>query len=148
MATYSPAFEVLTFLSERRESVRLMRKGEVIPSGLEAGFDLLGKLDPDWIWVLDVGGVVKGVLVASPAHGAAMIWRISVEPGQSTMAVGKLLRAFLRDIRGRGIAGYLTALSLTREPEKRLAAIIEQSGGRRTQDGLSLYASPLPKEGI
>jgi hypothetical protein len=105
-------------------------------------------MDPEWVWVLDVDGTINGVLVASPAHGVAMIWRLVVKPGSSRMALGRLLRAFLRDCRKRGIRGYLTILTSGRENEERLASILEHSGGRKIKDGMSFWASPMPRENI
>jgi hypothetical protein len=141
-------FDIVAFFGRSHEKARLLRSGEVIPSELEAGFDILGQLDPDWVWVLDSSGEIKGVLVASPAHGVAMIWRIIIAPGASSMALGKLLRSFLKDCRARGIRGYLTMVSPSGESQSRLARIIEHSGGRKIQDGMTMYASRLPKEGI
>jgi hypothetical protein len=136
----------VAFFGKKHERARLMRSGEVIPPSLEAGFDILNQLDPDWVWVLDVDGTIKGILVASPCHGAAMIWRIVVAPGSSQAALLRLLRAFLRDCRKRGLRGYLTFISLSREPEKRLAAILEHSGGRIFAKDMIMIASPIPRE--
>jgi hypothetical protein len=140
-------FDIVAFFG-KKERARLMRPKEVIPPELEAAFDILGQLDPDWVWVLDIDGKIRGVLVASPAHGVAMIWRIVVSPGASSMALGKLLRAFLRDCRARGVRGYLTVVSLAGESQARLAQIIEHAGGKKIEDGMTLYASPLPKENL
>lgn len=131
-----------------KERARLMLPGDVIPSELEAAFDVLGQLDPDWVWVIDIDGMIRGVLVASPAHGVAMIWRVVIHPSASRWALGRLLRAFLRDTRMRGLRGYLTVVSMTGESQKRLASIIEHAGGKAIQDGMTLYASRMPKEGI
>jgi hypothetical protein len=141
-------FDVVAFFGRKQERVRLLRKSEVIPKELEAGFDILGQIDPDWCWILEQDGAIKGVLIASPAHGAAMIWRLSVAQGCSQMSVGKLLRAFLRDCRKRSIRGFLTVLSSDREQEQRLATIIEHAGGKKIMGGLELYASPIPRENI
>ena len=148
MTTQAMPFDIMAFFGKKHEKARLLRAGEVIPSHLEAAFDLLGQIDHDWIWVLDVDGTIKGILVASPCHGAAMIWRIVVSPGSSQMALGRLLRAFLRDCRKRGIKGYLTFVSLSREPERRLASILEHSGGKIFQKDMALIVSPMPREGI
>lgn len=148
MSTQTIEFDVVAFFSQKHEEARLMKAGEVIPSSLEAAFDILGMLDPEWVWVLAVDGLIKGVLIASPCHGAAALWRLSVEKGQSNMAVGRLLRAFLRDCRKRGVKGYLTFLTQGRPAEDRLASILEHSGGKKIKGGMVLYASPMPRETI
>jgi GNAT superfamily N-acetyltransferase len=148
VSTQVADFDIVAFFGKRREAARLMRPGEVIPSSLEAAFDLLGQIDPDWVWVLDVDGTIKGVLVASPAHGVAVVWRVVVEPGASSMGLGKLLRAFLRTCRQRGIRGYLTMLSLSRETESRLAKILEHSGGKVVMENMAMMVSRMPRENI
>jgi hypothetical protein len=117
---------------------------DVIPAELESGFDLLGQLDPDWVWVLAQDEKIKGVLIASPAHGVAMIWRITVAKDASQMALFKLLRAFLRDARSRGLRGYLTIVSPSSESQKRLTGIFEKAGGQVVESGMTMLASPVP----
>ncbi len=141
-------FDVVAFFGKKRERARLMHKGDVIPAELEAGFDQLGQLDPEWVWVLVDGDIIKGVLVASPAHGAAMIWRISLDRTCSKVALAKLLRAFLRDLRIRGVRGLLTIMSPSSPTQSQLASILRRVGGGPFLEGMSVYASPMPKEGI
>jgi len=95
-----------------------------------------------------VDGNINGVLVASPCHGAAMIWRVVVAPGSSQMALGRLLRAFLRDCRKRGVRGYVTFLSLSGEAQQRLATILEHAGGKVIQSGMTMYGSRMPRANI
>jgi hypothetical protein len=137
-------FDIVAFFGKKREQARLMRPMDVIPAELEAGFDLLGQLDPDWVWVLAQDEKIKGVLIASPAHGVAMIWRITVAKDASQMALFKLLRAFLRDARSRGLRGYLTIVSPSSESQKRLTGIFEKAGGQVVESGMTMLASPVP----
>jgi hypothetical protein len=129
------------------EKARLLRPGEVIPSQLDVGFDLLGKLDPEWIWVLDYAGEIRGVLIAAPCHGVAFIWRLALLPGQPPTSVVRLLRRFLRDIRRREMIGYMTLVDLGVETQSRLTKIIEHAGGGRYRE-LTLVCAPMPREGI
>lgn len=148
MSTQAMPFDIVGFFGKLHEKSRLLRAKEVIPSNLEAAFDLLGQIDPDWVWVLERDGNIAGILVASPCHGAVLIWRIVVSPGSSQMALGRLLRAFLRDCRKRGVKGYLSFVSLSREPEKRLAAMMEHAGGKVFARDMVMIATPPPREGI
>jgi hypothetical protein len=148
MSALPVTFDVMEFFRSKREHARLLRPGEVIPSELEAAFDLLGQLDPDWVWVLDCAGTIKGVLVASPAHGVAMIWRISIAKDASNMALVRILRRFLKDCRKRGIRGLLTAVSPNRDSEKRLASIMVHAGCRQLEGDLVMVVGKLPRENI
>jgi L-amino acid N-acyltransferase YncA len=148
LSLHAIPFDIMAFFGKSHEKARLLRAKEVIPVELEAAFDILGQIDHEWVWVLERDGKIAGILVASPCHGAAMIWRVVVSPGSSQMALGRLLRAFLRDCRKRGVKGYLTFVSLSREPEKRLASILEHAGGKIFQRDMVMIASPLPRESI
>lgn len=130
-----------------KDRARLMQPGDVIPKSLEAGFDILGQLDYDWIWLLESGHEIKGILVASPCHGCALVWRLVVSPDAGTVAVVRLLRRFARDIRERGLKGYLTLLSPQKDTETRLKAIVEKLGGKGYGE-FTLMASGLPKENV
>ena len=138
-------FDIMAILAMDR--ARLMREGEEIPPELEAGFEQLGKLDRDWVWVVESGGKIVGVLLACDCHGVAMIWRVAVLPGQSTMAVGRLLRRFLGDVRARGMVGYLTLVDASKSTQGRLQAIIEKAGGQKFGE-FTLMASAMPRENI
>lgn len=147
MTTQAIPFDIVAFFGKKRERARQLRSKEVIPSELDAAFDLVGQVDHEWVWVLEVDGELKGVLVASPAHGVAMIWRIVIKPGCSTMALGRLLRRFLKDCRKRGIVGYMTVLQMEGTQEA-LARIMEKVGAIKVQEGMTMYAGKLPRENI
>lgn len=136
----SPAIE---FLLNPPEVVSLWQ-GEDIPASLGVGFDALGKLDADWIWVAKKGGTVVGVILASPCHGAAAIWRVAVTEEASRVCVIRLLRSFLRDIRSRGCVGYVTLI----QPAQYHLAEIMRKTGAISFGSFVLLASPMPKEGL
>jgi hypothetical protein len=138
--------DVLAFLMPR-DGVRNLRSGEVIPVSLDAGFDLLGDLDLDWIWVYESIGEIKGVLVASRCHGVAFIWRLAILPGQPHSVVIRLLRKFLHDLRERGIQGYMTLIDDSIPRQAKLLRIFEKAGGK-TICTMKFLASGLPREGI
>jgi hypothetical protein len=144
-------FDIIGFFGKHAvEKARLMRSGEVIPPELEAAFDLTGQLDSNWVWVLDTDGIIKGVLIASPAHGVVMIWQISIAKDASNLALARLLRRFLADCRTRGMRGLLTIVNLAGDSQRRLADIILKSHpmARIIEPSMALLASPLPKEGL
>jgi hypothetical protein len=142
--------DVMSFLMPK-DHARLLREGETIPATLEAGFELLGHLDRDWIWVLESDRQIKGVLLACPCHGAAFVWRIAIAPELDNVAVLRLLRRFLSDLKQRGVKGYLTIVDAQVATQKRLAGVIEKAGGTEvgqytlmvgpTEGGLSLSRS-------
>jgi hypothetical protein len=135
-------FDVMQFLVPK---ARLIGPSESIPAELEVGFEQLGKLDRDWCWVWSSGGEVRGVLLAAPCHGAAMIWRVSVLPGESAMAVTRLLKRFLSDIQARGCSGYLTLVDTSKPIQGRLKGIIEKNGGKAFGP-YDLMAAPVKGE--
>lgn len=141
--------DILSLLAIKApERARLMRTGEEIPGPLEAGFDVLNQIDSKWVWVLTSGEEITGVLVASPCHGTAMIWRISISKSASSTALVRLLRVFLKDCRNRGIRGYLTILGQGTEAQSRLGRIIERAGGKIIESGMIMWALPQAKDGI
>jgi hypothetical protein len=125
----------------------MLQEDETIPASLEAGFEQLGHLDRHWVWVLESGGEIKGVLLASPCHGAAFIWRVAVAQGVEGWSVGKLLRRFLKDCKERGLRGYLTIVNPSVEAQGQLKSIVERAGGKAV-GSYELLAGPTPKEFI
>lgn len=142
--TISPGIDIMSFLMPK-DRVRLLRENETIPASMDAGFELLGKLDREWIWVLESGGGIKGVLVASNFHGIAFLWRLKVLPGVAETGVVRLLERFRSDCLKRGVEGYLTLLDLATPTGKRLKAIVERCGGK-DHGAVNLLASPLPRK--
>lgn len=129
-------------------SVRFLREGDRIPPELKVGFDLLGKLDREWIWVVEEAGSIRGVLVAAPCHGVAMIYRLALLPGTPVKHLILLLRTFLADLRNRGIEGYLTFLDPESKIQAKLQRVIERAGGKQVLAPHVVMAARLPREGI
>jgi hypothetical protein len=128
-----------------KDKIRLLEPGESIPSSMDAGFDLLGQLDHNWIWVLESGKEIKGVLVASNFHGLAFLWRLKVIPGTPKTSAFKLLKRFETDCRKRGVTGFLSLVDLSTDTGKQLLSIVERCGGKN--HGLvSLIGSPIRRE--
>ena len=141
-ATY-PNLDVLEYLMPK-DQARKMLLGDSIPVELEAGFEQLGKLDLNWVWVWESKHQVRGILLAAPCHGSAFIWRLSVLPGEPEMAVGRLLRRFLSDLKIMGISGYITLVNPANETQAQLQAIIKRAGGQEFGT-YTLMASAMPK---
>jgi hypothetical protein len=129
------------------EYARLLRAGESIPAGLEAGFDQLGQLDRNWVWVLETDVEITGVLIGSPCHGACFIWRMSVDPKASQMSVVRLLRRFASDIRARGLKGYMLIIDPSTPTQTHLVRILEKIGAKRIKT-VEWYAGSLPRPGL
>ena len=146
MITETQDFDVMQFLAPKDEA-RLLGPDEEIPAELEAGFDQLGKLDRNWVWVVQSDWKIKGVLLASPCHGSAFVWRICLDPSLSNVAVIRLLRRFLSDIRARGCVGYTTIIEPSKPTQERLLAIVEKVGGKKYGD-YQLIGGPVPREGL
>lgn len=128
-----------------RASVRLLRHGESLPESFELGFAHLGALDPSWCWVVERGGAIEGCLLASPCHGTALIWRLVLIPGAPLSSLTRLLRAFLRDCRARGLAGYMTLVDEGVDAQGKLKKIMERAGAKVAARGWTLMASPVPE---
>jgi len=144
--TETQDFDVMQFLAPKDEA-RLLGPDEEIPAELEAGFDQLGKLDRNWVWVVQSDWKIKGVLLACPCHGTAVIWRLSLDPSLNNVAVVRLLRRFLSDIRARGMVGYMTIVDPAKEVQSRLKGIIEKAGGQSF--GIyEMMVAPMPRGNI
>ena len=102
-----------------------------IPDALKEGENWpLLDLDPDWVWVsYDGSGRVVGMLIAAPCHGLAFLWRIKILPGAPRWTLGSLLRRFFRDMRKRGVLGYIAFLDANRPEEQALLRIAFKAGG-------------------
>lgn len=125
---------------------RQMREEENLPADLNLGLDQIGKLDPNWVWVVDEGGEITGALIASPCHGIVALWRIVSRPGSSPVNVRKVLRKFFVDIRERGYLGCIVFLDPLNETEAKLARFAKRVGGK-TVGGLHMvWAGKIPKE--
>ena len=128
--------------------VRLMRDTDYpMLSDFELGFDHLKQLDKQWVWVAETYGKLVGVIMASPVHGIAMVWRLQTLPDQPFSVLAKLLRTFIADIRQRGYSGYMTLLNTNVDKQQKLANIVERTGGKSIGEHI-LMVSPLPKEGV
>jgi hypothetical protein len=130
---------VLDVIHGGRPVVRNLHYGEIIPPEFEVGFDKLGMLDRDWVWVLDQGGEIKGILVASPCHQTVVIWRLV---GKEPL---KLLRTFGRTVRKLGYQGFMTLLDETSPTQRKLFRIVKRCGGGTMPARFMLAAAPWPK---
>ena len=102
-----------------------------IPDELKEGENWpLLDLDPDWVWVsYDKSGGIVGMMIAAPCHGLVLIWRLKMLPSAPRMALLKLLRRFIRDIRLRGMLGYFSFLDISTRPEEQALARIAFRAG-------------------
>jgi hypothetical protein len=129
---------VMAVLDKRR--IRNMRPGEVLPEKFEVGFDQLGRLDHNWVWIAERRGQIEGCIVASPCHGVALIWRLVSFAGSAGML--PLCRRFMKDCKARGIRGYLTLVDPEVKTQARLMRVILRGKGK-VAGTFHLMASPL-----
>lgn len=126
-------------LMGRRTIIRQMRCGDILLPEWECGFEQLGRIDPEWVWVAEKGGRLIGCIVASPAHGTAIVWRV-VSDGSCLLP---LLRTFYRDIRKRGCMGYMTIVDPRIKEQAKLQKVMERGKGGIVADGFTLIAAPV-----
>lgn len=126
-------------LMGRRTVIRQMRSGDILLPEWECGFERLQNLDPEWVWVAEKGGQLVGCIVASPAHGTAIVWRV-ISDGFCLLP---LLRTFYRDIRKRGCMGYMTIVDPRIKGQEKLQKIIKRGKGDIVADGFTLMAAPV-----
>lgn len=112
---------------------------ERLPEALKEGenWELL-TLDPEWIWLVEHGDQVVGILIAGPCHGLVFIWRVKVLAGAPHWTLGKLFRRFIRDIRKRGCMGYVSFLDIGNRPQEQAIARIAHRAGAHFMPGLTL----------
>ena len=127
-------------------TVRLLKESESLPAFFEAGFDQLGQLDPQWVWVAERRGQIVGCIVSSPCHGVALIWRLVALPESNCLL--PMCRRFMADCRKRGLKGYMTWTNSENETQNHLQRIIKRIGGEVAPNNYQLIAGPIAKEGI
>lgn len=137
-------YDVLEMLKPP-DGVRNLEPWEFIPEALELGFEQLGKIDYNWVWVLVDKGQIKGAILAAPCHGTAFIWRVAVLPGLPNTAIVRLLRGFLASMRKRGVKGLLTIVDPEIATQRRLKRVLQRIRGREFGT-YELIVTPMPKE--
>jgi len=129
-------------------SIRNYRTGDRFPPDLRVGFDLLGHLDGNWIWVIEEAGRIRGTLVAAPCHGVAIIYKLALMKGTRFALLAALLRRFLADMRARGVPGFFTMLDPANPVQAKLKRVIERAGGQQVGPLHAVMAAKLPRENI
>jgi len=138
--------DLLPFLMPKDE-VRKLRSTDVIPKELDAGFEQLGMIDREWVWVLANEHRVKGIIVAAPVHGTVFVWRVALIPGQKSSALSRLLRGFLQSMREIGCAGILTIVDAKVPTQRQFRRVLERIKGKKFGE-YDLVVAPMPKEFI
>lgn len=108
-------------------TVRHPYVGEV-PEELLVGFEAF-KINPEWQWVLEIGGKVEAQMLCANAHGMLIIMRLTAFEGLPPGWLVKFLRGVLRDAKASGVLGYVTFLSDQNPAELKLMRIVQRSGG-------------------
>lgn len=108
--------------------IRNMKVGEILPVGLQTGFEK-GKCDPEWMFIAERDGVAVALLVTAPAHIAVILLRLISTPEADVSDVRSLLVYVVKTIKERGYMGYMTWVDPTQETERTLIGIIKAAGG-------------------
>lgn len=118
---------------------------KAIPDALKEGENWpLLDLDPDWVWVsYDKAERIVGILIAAPCHGIVLLWRVKMLPSAPIMALLRLFRSFIRDLRKRHCLGYIVMLDATRPDEQALARIAFRAGALAAPGSFSLVAGSV-----
>lgn len=120
--------------------IRQMHKGEVLPEHFELGFDQLGQIDEEWVWVAESGSDIIGCILSSPCHGTAVVWRVVASDKRCLL---KLLRFFLRECKTRGLRGCMAMVDPEIDAQRKLKSIMARTGGYVASDKFELVATPL-----
>jgi hypothetical protein len=90
------------------------------------------RIDPEWCWVVEHESAPIALVLASPAHGMLMVWRVlSTASARRTMLTW-FLAAFpkiLDNARLRGCVGYGSFFHDDRPEEAKLARLLQRNRG-------------------
>lgn len=136
---------VMEVISGGKPKARLMRAGDIIPESFEIGFDKLGQLDYDWIWVVERYGKIEACLVAGPCHGIAFIYRLAMIPGTPAISLLKLMRSAAREAKRRGVRGLILMLDPKQPTQAKLKAMMMKWGGTKLDREHEVVACVLPR---
>jgi len=130
-------------------TARLLAAAEQLPAPLRDGFtdSMPGGFDPNWVWVVEDGDSVCGMIIASPCHGVVLLLRVKMSDGAPATALTTLLRKLFADVRARGYFGYMTFLGIS-DTEKRLMRLVRRTSGLVVASPMVAVAAPLPPEGM
>jgi hypothetical protein len=110
-----------------RIRVRNLRYGEELPPELDTGFN--ATLDRDWVWIAESDCDIQAVLLAAPFHGCAHLGRVVARPGASTLVLTVLLRWVLRELKARGLRGFIAWLEKGEPTCERLLHAVKSAKG-------------------
>lgn len=122
--------------------VRTLRRDEILPEGLNTGFEKTG-IYPDWCWVLEVDGKIVACALAMAGHGICFLLRIVATKEAPNYWFVVLLRRLLADCKKRGCRGFTVYFERPKEAhegltvEQKLAKISFKAGCQLIQsDGM------------
>lgn len=115
---------------------RLLRLGERIPEPLLTAYEHLGRLDPNWIWVVERDGHMETILVAAPVHGVVCLWRMCSLPGSGTSNILLIVRRLFEDCVIRGYQGYMLNFDADISNEAQIMRIFLKLNGKIAGKGV------------
>lgn len=106
--------------------IRHLRQHEQLP--IKHGLEPL-PLDPQWAWVAENElGVVVGVLLLAPVHGAVFVARLVAGDNPPVTWVRRILTQASKDVLERGYRVAFAYFSMDRPTEARLAKLMMGHG--------------------
>ena len=108
-------------------TIRHPYAGEV-PEALMIGFESF-KIDPEWQWILIVGGEVKAQLLGVNAHGVLIILRLAALPNTPHGWAVRMFREVMRECKKNGLIGFTSFLDDRQPAERKLMRIVQRLGG-------------------
>lgn len=136
----SEAAKLVSDMIVGKTIIRQMHKGEPLPASFELGFDQLGQVDENWVWVAEQYGRLVGCIMASPCHGTAIVWRVVSSDMKCLLA---MLRFFLKECKNRGLRGCMALIDPQIDAQRKLKSIMQRTGGYVASTDFEFVATPL-----
>lgn len=109
------------------QCVRVLRAHEELPKELDVGFEH-ERIEPEWVWVYEQDGNIKGCLWASPCHGIVHLLGIRALPDVGKGWLYTLFKRAIADVKERGYSGVMVFLEVGRPIDLKLARLAERFG--------------------
>lgn len=101
---------------------RTFREDEAWPADLNMGFERMPRafIQHDWIFVVEDGGRILGMLMVTPAHGIAIFIRMAVASDAPAKTMWMLLRHTFAELKLRGYHLWVSLFDTSQPNERQL----------------------------
>ena len=113
--------------------IRNLRSSEKLPEWSDLIF---GRLDPEWVWVLEESGEIRVVLVAAPVHDLVLLCRVQSHYPKERMWWKKIMQKVASDCLNRGFSTYLCTTVPEDRASRGLNAFFRRHGAREGKEGI------------